>query len=252
MRIRPLRPSSSPPRRAHRDARPARGHAGRGHRCSRTRGHAARGIRPRTEPGAERSARARRGRGHQPHRCQDPLGLGRVGGDRFVSRGARLRLQRCRRALAVRVARLPAGHGGLRDAALPPHPGLLRRVRRRAHALARPQALVALARRSGGRAAGGAHRVGSRRRDGPRARGPADPDPRRQRRSRALRRAARRVLRRARDGHRLRPATPRGFGSSAPRPSSTTLRAASRRSSPRSMSSSTSSATRTMRPARAR
>ena len=96
-------------------------------------GHAARGIRARPLACAERAARARRGRGHQPHRRQDPRRSRRLVLDRVVPRGARLRLQRRRRALAVRIARLSPGHRSVRDAALPPLAGHVRRVRGRAH-----------------------------------------------------------------------------------------------------------------------
>ena len=68
-----------------------------GHRRPR---RAARGIRSRPLPGPERAARARRGGGRQPHRREDPRRRGRLGGDRAVPGGARLRLQRHRGAVA--------------------------------------------------------------------------------------------------------------------------------------------------------
>ena len=129
--------------------------------------------------------------------------------------------------------------------------GTLRRVRGRADALGRAQAVVALARRSGRRAARGADRVGSGRRDRARARGPAHADPRRQRRRGPLRGAVRAYF----GAHvtvTARRATRRGCGNSARPWSSTTRPRASRRSWRTSTSSSTSSATRMPRPARAR
>ena len=160
-----------------------------------------------SRPRAQRAARARRGGGRQPDRREDPRRRGRL----------RLRSARTPRCSGYDFSGIvvrspyeshPLPPGNRRCSAWLPFPrsgGSYAEYARRAVAVGRPQARVALARRGGGRAAGRAHRVGSRRRDRPRARGTADPDPRRQRRRGPLRRAVRRVLRRARDRDRLGP-----------------------------------------------
>ena len=145
--------TSISPRRHPRGGRgPTREDASCGHRRDGRHRRAARGVRPRTRPGAQRAPRAHRGGGRQPDRREDTRRRGRLRRHRRLPRDPRLRLQRHRRAITVRVPPAASRHARVRNAALPPLRRQLRRVRGRPVAVGRAQALVALARRGRRRA----------------------------------------------------------------------------------------------------